>query len=77
VTVTRVLIDGPEIAVRVAELARDIQRDAGVAPLHLVAILKGSFVFLADLMRSFEAPVTCDFLAISMDPISPRRVKSA
>jgi hypoxanthine phosphoribosyltransferase len=30
-----------------------------------VAVLKGAFIFLADLLRAFEGPVTCDFLAVS------------
>jgi hypoxanthine phosphoribosyltransferase len=64
--VVRVLIDRSAIAQRVEELAREIERDsAGADPVHLVAVLKGSFVFLADLMREFRRPVTCDFLAVS------------
>ena len=61
-----VLLEASAVHTRVAELAREIERDAtGPAPVHLVAVLKGAFVFLADLMRAFEGPVTCDFLAIS------------
>lgn len=60
------LINAPTIAARVAELARDIQRETpGGEPVHLVGVLKGAFVFLADLVRGFETPVTCDFLAVS------------
>ena len=33
--------------------------------MHLVAVLKGAFIFLSDLMRAFEGPVTCDFIAVS------------
>ena len=36
-----------------------------MAPVHLVAVLKGAFVFLADLIRAMEGPVTCDFIAVS------------
>jgi hypoxanthine phosphoribosyltransferase len=64
--VVHVLIDQPAIAGRVAELARDIQRETPAgAPVHFVAVLKGAFVFLSDLVRAFDAPVTCDFLAVS------------
>jgi hypoxanthine phosphoribosyltransferase len=64
--VTRVLIDEAAIARRVAEMAAQMRRDAGAgAPLHLVAVLKGAFVFLADLLRECEGPVSCDFLAVS------------
>ncbi len=47
-------------------LAREIRDDAGPdTPIHLVAVLKGAFMFLADLMRAMEGPVTCDFIAVS------------
>jgi hypoxanthine phosphoribosyltransferase len=62
----QIIIDREAIAGRVAALAREIARDTtGPDPVHLVAVLKGAFVFLADLMRAFEVPVTCDFLAVS------------
>jgi hypoxanthine phosphoribosyltransferase len=63
---TEVLIPRDAIARRVAALAREIRADAGPdTPVHLVAVLKGAFIFLADLLRAFEGPVTCDFLAVS------------
>jgi hypoxanthine phosphoribosyltransferase len=66
VNMTEVLIPREAIARRVAELAREIRADAGPdTPVHLVAVLKGAFIFLADLLRAFEGPVTCDFLAVS------------
>jgi hypoxanthine phosphoribosyltransferase len=33
--------------------------------VHFVAVLKGAFMFLADLIRAMEGPVTCDFIAVS------------
>ena len=61
-----VLIERDAIASRVGELAREIERDTPAGgSLHLVAVLKGAFVFLADLVRAFEIPVTCDFMAVS------------
>jgi hypoxanthine phosphoribosyltransferase len=33
--------------------------------VHLVCVLKGAFMFLADLMRAIDGPVTCDFMAVS------------
>jgi hypoxanthine phosphoribosyltransferase len=61
-----ILIDGPAIARRVRELARDLRNEAGPdTPLHLVAVLKGAFLFLADFVRQIEGPVTCDFIALS------------
>jgi hypoxanthine phosphoribosyltransferase len=50
---------------RVLELGAEISRDyAGRTPV-LVAVLKGSFVFLADLARAITVPVSVDFMAIT------------
>ena len=61
-----VLITAEQIDARVRELAIEIRRDYGPSvELHLVAVLKGAFVFLADLVRNLTGPVTLDFLAVS------------
>lgn len=55
-----------EIAARVKTLAAEIRRDAGPeAPVHLIGVLKGAFMFLADLMREVGGDVSCDFIAVS------------
>lgn len=53
------------IRVRVAELARGIDEEYRGKPLHLVVVLKGAFVFAADLVRRIETPVTVDFVSAS------------
>ena len=61
----RVLFSEEELSRRVAELGAEITRDyAGKEPL-LVGILRGSFVFLADLVRQINLPCTVDFMAAS------------
>lgn len=61
-----VLIDAHTIRDRVAALAADIRAEAGPGTtVHFVAVLKGAFVFLADLLRVFQGPVTCDFLGVA------------
>jgi hypoxanthine phosphoribosyltransferase len=61
-----VMIDEATIRTRVAELGRAIRQDYGPEkPVHLVAVLKGAFMFLADLMRTIDGPVSCDFIALS------------
>lgn len=61
----RVLHSREEIASRVRSLGEMISRDyRGTTPL-LVGILKGAFVFLADLMRSLEIPVEVDFVRVA------------
>lgn len=61
-----VLIAREEIQARIAELARTIRADFGPGtPIHFVAVLKGAFMFLSELIRAIEGPVTCDFIAVS------------
>jgi hypoxanthine phosphoribosyltransferase len=58
-------IHSPEaIAARVAELAQAIGRDYAENPPILVSILKGSFVFAADLARALPLPVRVEFLGV-------------
>jgi len=54
-----------EISVRVRELARRISKDYGGEEILMVGILKGAFVFLADLARCITAPVRFDFISCS------------
>jgi len=61
-----VLIDSAAIDARVRAMAGEIRRDFGPqTTVHFVAVLKGAFVFLADLMRAMDGPLTCDFIAVS------------
>jgi hypoxanthine phosphoribosyltransferase len=57
-----VLIPEERIRARVAELGRDIARDHQGKPLTLVGVLKGSFIFLADLCRAVDLPLQIDFI---------------
>ena len=60
-----VLISAEQIQQKVAELGQTITRDFASQDLVLVAVLKGSFLFMADLCRQIELPLTCDFLGLS------------
>lgn len=61
----RILITEEEIAQRVSELAKEISNDySGKSPL-LICVLKGAIIFLSDLMRDMEIPVSCDFIGVS------------
>lgn len=53
-----------EIGRRVEELADRISRDYAGQDLLLVGILKGAFIFLADLVRALEFPVEVDFVRL-------------
>ena len=59
------LIDEAALQARVKEVARDIRADAGDDPILLLGVLKGAFMFMADLMRQIDGEVTCDFIAVS------------
>ena len=59
------LITEAALQARVKELAADIRRDAGAGPILLLGVLKGAFMFMADLMRQIEGDVTCDFISVS------------
>jgi len=58
------MLSAETIAARVRELGADITRDLGGGSLVLVCVLKGSFVFTADLMRAIDLPLRVDFLGV-------------
>ncbi len=61
-----IMLSEAEIAARVRELAAQISADyADKTPLVLVGVLKGSFIFLADLARALTIPRTIEFIAVS------------
>jgi hypoxanthine phosphoribosyltransferase len=61
-----ILLSTEQIQERVRSLAGEIERDHPDAEtLHLVCVLKGAFVFLADLVRALRVPSTLDFMAVS------------
>jgi hypoxanthine phosphoribosyltransferase len=61
-----VLISEQEIATRVDALAQRISADyAGTDELVLVGVLRGAFIFLADLSRRLTIPCRVDFIALS------------
>ena len=59
-----ILLSEQQIQKRVAELAAEIRRDCP-DDVHLVAVLKGAFMFLSDLVRHMSGTVTLDFMAVS------------
>lgn len=63
--IAHVRITEAEIAARVAELGAQISRDYEGKDLFLVGILKGATLFMADLVRHIEVPLSFDFVAIS------------
>lgn len=60
-----VMYTSEQIRARVAELGRQITADYAGKELVLVGVLKGSCVFLADLMREIDLSLNIDFMAVS------------
>jgi hypoxanthine phosphoribosyltransferase len=56
------LYSAEAIAQRVAELGAQISADYGDRPLVLIGVLKGSFMFMADLIRHIHCPVRIEFI---------------
>jgi hypoxanthine phosphoribosyltransferase len=61
----RVLLSAEKIRERIVELAAEIDRDYGHAPVTLVGILSGSLMFMADLVRELTMPTRIGFLRAS------------
>ena len=61
-----VLLDAATIQSRVKQLAGEIERDYPEdEEIHLVCVLKGGFMFMADLVRAMSHRVSLDFIAVS------------
>ena len=67
------LIEAAQIRARIGELAEQIEADYPAGEeIHLVCVLKGGFMFMADLVRGMSARVTLDFIAVSSYATSTR-----
>jgi len=62
----RILLSSQQIQERVREMAADIEADYPEGPIYLISILKGAFIFVADLARALSRPsIRIEFMAIS------------
>lgn len=61
----KVLLSTAQIEQRVAELAQEISEDLQGQEPMVITVLKGSFVFVADLIRQFMIPLTTEFMRVS------------
>lgn len=60
-----ILISADKIAARVKELGAEITREYRGKEVVVVGVLKGSFIFMADLVRHIELPITLEFMGIA------------
>lgn len=64
--IAHILIDEATLTTRIQEMAAQIDRDtAGIEDLLLICVLKGGYMFLADLSRAMKRPHSIDFMGIS------------
>ena len=63
--VEKILITEEKLAAKIAEIGAAISRDYQGKKLLMISVLKGSIVFMADLMRAIEVPVRVDFMSVS------------
>ena len=63
--VQRIVVSESDLAERVRALGKEITADYADDPPLLVGVLKGAFMFMADLARAIDLPVEFDFMAVS------------
>ena len=63
--VERVLVNREEIQEAVARIGAEITRDYEGKDLFVIGVLKGGFMFMADLVREIHLPLQLDFIAVS------------
>ena len=54
-----------QVAERIGVLGKEITAAYRNEPLHLICVLNGAFIFMADLVRAIDLPLTMDFLSVS------------
>ncbi|MBQ5666697.1 MAG: hypoxanthine phosphoribosyltransferase, partial [Oscillospiraceae bacterium] len=63
--IERILISEKDIKKAVKKMGKQISKDYDGKNLMLVAVLKGSVIFMADLMRAISIPLNIDFMSVS------------
>lgn len=63
--IQEILFTEEQLKNRVAEIARQIEADYADKEIMLISVLRGSFIFMADLCRAIHLPCTLDFMSVS------------
>ena len=63
--IQEVLFSEEQLKARVCEIGAQIEKDYAGKEIMLVSVLRGSFVFMADLCRAIDLPCTLDFMSVS------------
>ncbi len=62
---SKILIPEVKLQARISELAQEINHDYHDKEITAICVLKGSFIFFADMIRRIDLPITCEFLGVS------------
>ena len=62
---SEILVSNEELQKRIAEIGQEITRDYKGEEVVLICILRGGVLFLTDLMRQIDLPLSVDFMAVS------------
>ncbi len=60
-----ILIPAQQIQTRIEAMAAEMDRDYAGEPVYLIGVLKGAFIFMADLARAMKTPTRLEFIGIS------------
>ncbi len=60
-----IILDAHSLQERIEELGRAISRDYAAKNLLVIGVLKGAFIFMADLVRAIDIPLVVDFIQVS------------
>ena len=71
----RILLTTEQIQKRVCDVARQVSDDYQGRALSLVGVLESGFIFMADLVRALEVPVTCQFVKPELREVQPGSVE--
>ena len=63
--IQEVLFSEEQLKTRVNEIAQEIERDYAGKEIMLISVLRGSFIFMADLCRAIDLDYTLDFMSVS------------
>jgi hypoxanthine phosphoribosyltransferase len=61
----KVQISAEQVQARIKELGAQITKDYAGQSLHLICVLNGAFIFMADLARAIDLPLSVDFMSVS------------
>lgn len=60
-----IVLDAQSIQERIVQLGQTISRDYAAGNLLVIGVLKGAFIFMADLIREIDVPLLTDFIQVS------------